>query len=288
MSRFEACLAHTLLEESGEVQTPGAPFKRGRYSYMNHPADPGGATMMGVTHRVYDAWRHSQGLPSRDVKMIEDDEIRAIYKAQYWDLVKGDELPAGVDLAVFDFGVNSGPVQAIRSLQRTLGVTIDGHLGVATLAAVSSADPKTLVDAYMDARVAFGRSLKNYLPFKNGWETRWTRIRAAALAMVQGVTPVVETVVAEPPAPRAVDPAPKPWGPWAKVSGYLTAGGAAIGSSFDKVWNWAGDVVHAVGDLTPLKSLLTEVGANSRAIIVSLLAAAGIKVAIGKLKGDQT
>lgn len=285
MSRFDECLLHVLLEESGEVQT-GLPYKRGKYSYMNHPADPGGATMMGITHRVYDAWRTSRGMPVRDVRQIEDSEIAAIYREQYWKLVRGDELPAGLDLAVFDFGVNSGPVQAIRSLQRALGVNIDGQLGVATIAACKAADAATLLDKYMDGREAFGRSLKNYLPFRNGWETRWQRIRKAAAAMIDGHPAPVAVAAADivPPAPKAMEDKPQPWGPWATVTGYASAILAAISTVVEPVFKLATEAINALKDLGPLKSAFVEAGANARAIGAGVLVAA-ITRALTKLRG---
>lgn len=180
---FSECLLQTLREESGEVQA-GRPYVRGKWSFMDHPADPGGATMMGITHRVYDAWRTIRGLPSRDVREIEDGEIDAIYYENYWQPIRGDELPNGVDLALFDFAVNSGPGTAVKKLQACLGVTIDGQLGVATMLAIHSANPQNLVERLMAARRAYCRNLKNYAPFAKGWAARWGRIEASALARV--------------------------------------------------------------------------------------------------------
>src|SRR3990167_8354222 len=87
--------------------------------------DPGGLTRNGVTWATYDAFRISKGLPKRSVKLITNAEVTEIYK-QFWDNVRGDDLPSGLDWAVFDFGVNSGPGRAIKELQRVLGVKVDG------------------------------------------------------------------------------------------------------------------------------------------------------------------
>jgi lysozyme family protein len=127
--RFTACLAETLRWEGG---------------WSNDPYDPGGATMRGVIQRVYDGWRDGQRLPRRSVRLIEDGELQAIYRANYWALVRGDELPAGVDLAVFDAGVNCGPGTAVRMLQQALGggLKADGHIGPATMAAVARTYPE--------------------------------------------------------------------------------------------------------------------------------------------------
>lgn len=183
VDRFEICLAETLRWESGEVQTPGAPIKRGRFSYANDPHDPGGPTMVGVIQRVYDGWRNTMGLARRPVRQIEDHEVRAIYRQNYWNLVRGDELPPGLDLAVFDFGVNSGCSRSVKYLQRLVGVTADGAIGARTLAAVANHDPEALVRRLMAERRTFVRQIKTYWRFGRGWETRLAAVERAALAM---------------------------------------------------------------------------------------------------------
>jgi lysozyme family protein len=167
--RFALCLAETLKWEGG---------------WSNHPADPGGATNRGVIQRVYNAWRTKQGLPIRSVREIEESEIQAIYRQNYWNLVRGDEQPAGIDLAVFDFCVNAGPSQAIKSLQRVLGVTRDGHLGAATMAAIATADPGDLVTKYTDERERFYRVLPTFPVFGKGWVRRADGVEHACLAML--------------------------------------------------------------------------------------------------------
>lgn len=214
MSRFHECLALTLREESGEIQPVGGPYVRGRYSFMNHPKDPGGATMMGVTHRVYAAYRRSMGRPPQDVREVTDEEIEAIYRHNYWEVVAGDSLPRGLDLAVFDFAVNSGPHRAITKLQSVLGVKVDGLLGIATFAAAAEAEPDDLIRRYMQARRDFCRRIPHYPSFKNGWTRRWDRIEAASIlraAEVEPTTPPPIPVVdagPEIPAPRAIEEAP--------------------------------------------------------------------------------
>lgn len=168
--RFAACLAQTLRWEGG---------------YSNDPYDPGGATMCGVIQRVYDGFRAQHGLPPRHVREIGQPEIVAIYRDNYWRLVQGDELPAGVDLAVFDFGVNSGPARAIKALQRIVGVVADGHIGAATIAAARGRDPAQIVRSLQDERRRFVRQIKHYWRFKNGWERRIDGVEIAALAMTQ-------------------------------------------------------------------------------------------------------
>lgn len=126
---FDRALPHVLIHEGGKV---------------NHPKDPGGRTNRGITQRVYNAWRSKSNRPPRDVYQIDDMEVAAIYRFQYWDAVMGDRLPEGVGYVVFDGAVNSGPKQSIKWLQRALGSiytgAIDGVMGTITLDAVAAYD----------------------------------------------------------------------------------------------------------------------------------------------------
>ena len=150
--------------------------------YVNHPKDPGGATNKGVTQAVYDAWRRKHGKPARSVRFIETTELEGIYRKDYWDAISGDELPDGVDYAVFDFAVNSGINRASRYLQRAVGVAEDGKIGPKTLDAVSMHNPKILVNRLCDARMAFLRGLGTFPVFGKGWTRRVADVRAKALA----------------------------------------------------------------------------------------------------------
>lgn len=154
-NNFEKALALVLEHEGG---------------YVNHPKDPGGATMKGVTQAVYDAYRKMRGRGPQSVKFISNEELRAIYKFQYWDKVQGDFLPSGLDYAVFDFAVNSGVTRAAKYLQAVVGVTQDGQIGARTLAAITS--PVAAINALCDRRMGFLRSLKNWLTFGKGWKKR--------------------------------------------------------------------------------------------------------------------
>jgi lysozyme family protein len=140
--------------------------------YVNHPKDPGGATNMGVTQRVYDSYRRKQRQAERSVRAITSDEVADIYKAQYWDAVKADDLPSGVDYAVFDYGVNSGTKRAIMELQRVVGATVDGILGLQTLAKTQEMDAFEIIEQLCRRRMAFLRGLKHWKTFGNGWTAR--------------------------------------------------------------------------------------------------------------------
>lgn len=211
-AKFATCLAETLKWEG---------------NFSNHPHDPGGPTMKGVIQRVYDGYRDAKGLKRQPVRKISDRELEDIYRENYWNLVRGDELPDGVNLAVFDFGVNSGPSRAIRYLQAAAGVKQDGHLGAATLAAVDKADPVELIGKIMAGRRRFIRQIKTYPTFGKGWERRCKGIEAAALAMAEGVARPVPQPDSEVQA-RATDDA-KPASN--SVVGTIVGAGGAVGGA---------------------------------------------------------
>ena len=149
--------------------------------YSNHPRDPGGATMKGVTQRVYDAWRRKHSLAPRSVRYLEQNELEAIYKHDYWDKVHGDDLPSGVDLAVFDLAVNSGVSRAAKMLQACAGVAQDGIIGPATLAAVRH-NPKCHI-ALCDRRLAFLQRLGTWSTFGKGWGARVADVKRKSIAL---------------------------------------------------------------------------------------------------------
>jgi lysozyme family protein len=171
--------------------------------YVNHPRDPGGATNKGVTQRTYDAYRARINQPRQDVRSISHFEVRTIYKQQYWDAVQADHLPHGVAYCVFDAAANSGPGQAARWLQRSVGAGVDGVVGNETIAAARRADRSHTINAYCDMRLAFMKRLKHWGAFKNGWTRRVSEVRAQSLAWAaaKDVHASTETV-----QPKAIGP----------------------------------------------------------------------------------
>ncbi len=136
---------------------------------MYHPRDPGGATDRGVTQRTFDAWNLKQGKPKRPVRWITKHVVEQINEFQYLDAVRAADLPAGLDYAMADYAVNSGPGRAAKDLQRTLGVQVDGVIGVQTLAAVTKADTAGLIQHLCKRRMRFLGGLKHWDTFKGGW-----------------------------------------------------------------------------------------------------------------------
>lgn len=143
--------------------------------FANHPLDPGGATMRGVTQRTYDAFRRLRGFPLQSVRYISDEEVERVYRDNYWKLVRGDELPAGLDYALFDFAVNSGVSRAIKFLQAGLAVGIDGVIGDETLGmAIAKAvlNEELIINNLCADRMRFVRGLKTFATFGKGWTRR--------------------------------------------------------------------------------------------------------------------
>lgn len=176
---FEKCMPVVLRYEGG---------------FSNHPRDPGGVTLEGIIQRVYDGFRDRNNKPRRPLtpqmrataEWIA--ERNAIYRAQYWNAIRGDELPAGVDLAVFDGAVNSGPFQSIKWLQRALGnVEVDGQLGEATLAALTLCNDHDALIADMESRrLGMLRNLSTWDAFGKGWQSRVVNVKAIGQAWATG------------------------------------------------------------------------------------------------------
>ena len=175
--RFARCLDHVLAHEGG---------------YVDHPRDPGGATNMGITHKTLARWRKVTPwwkLAKAEVRALTRAEARDIYRALYWLPAHADEMPAGLDLAMFDFAVNSGPVRAIKTLQAILKVKADGVYGPLTRAAAKSRTPAELIAALCNSRIGFLQRLATFADFGKGWTRRVTTIRTAALEMAGASLP---------------------------------------------------------------------------------------------------
>lgn len=167
-STYPAAMSHLRRDEGG---------------YVNHPRDPGGATNYGVTQAVYDRYRRRVGHPPRSVKLITEAEVATIYKTQYADKVRYDDLPAGVDYATFDAAVNSGVSRGAKWLQLSVGATADGVVGNQTVAKANAADPVSTVKAICARRLSFVGSLKTWTTFGRGWSRRIAGVEANGVAM---------------------------------------------------------------------------------------------------------
>jgi len=151
-------------------------------NFSNHPKDPGGMTNLGVTQRVWEEWV-GHPVSEKEMRALTPAIVAPMYKKKYWDKVHGDDLPSGVDLAVFDFAVNSGPGRAAKMLQKVLGVTEDGAIGPQTLVKAVSIDSSKLIADYNAARLAFLQALPTWATFGNGWGRRVAEVTTEATNM---------------------------------------------------------------------------------------------------------
>lgn len=183
-ANFARCLAHVLKSEGG---------------WADHPSDPGGATMKGITIGTYRDWK-GRAVTKAELRAISDAEVAEIYRRNYWNAVRGDDLPAGLDLVAFDAAVNSGVSRGARWLQQAVGVAADGKVGPQTVAAAKAAHAEVVIDRACDIRLGFLRGLKTWSTFGTGWGRRVESVRETATAMI--ATPI--PVLPEPePAPVA-------------------------------------------------------------------------------------
>lgn len=246
-SRMHACLALVLQEETSYRQDAGGPYVRKMISGddgLRHPAyldpgpcmlrtyrnrlvnvptkpdgcafdddphDTGGRTSMGILQREYDKWRSLRGLPCQDVWRIADHEVDAIFGEQYWQPLRCDEMPAGVDYAMVDFGFHCGIGKAAEKLQRLLGVKVDRHIGLSTLDALRRADAAEVVRELTREREAYHRASRTFWAHGRNWLQRTARVQARALAMVSAPTfAIADATPAAPPSPDPGTPSPSP------------------------------------------------------------------------------
>ena len=166
---FESALEHVLVHEGG---------------WANHPRDPGGATMKGVTLATFR--RHFGPRKTKnDLRNITDKQLQKVYKTGYWSKCKCDQLPAGVDYAVFDAAVNSGPGRSAKWLQAAVGAKQDGGIGPKTLEKVKQHNPLQILDDMCDRRLAFLQSLDTWSDFGRGWGRRVEGVRKTARKMAE-------------------------------------------------------------------------------------------------------
>ena len=165
---FEQCMGWLLEHEGG---------------YINHPSDPGGETNLGVTRAVYEQYVGRQVMDG-EMKGLTHDDVYPIYKENYWDRLRGDDLPSGVDFCTFDWGVNSGTSRAAKALQRIVGVEQDGGIGPMTLQAALEVEPIKIIEQMHHMRDGFYRDLSTFDTFGRGWIRRNDETKEQALNLL--------------------------------------------------------------------------------------------------------
>lgn len=165
---FEKCLEKILHAEGG---------------YVWHPRDPGGETNLGITKRVYQEWGGK-----KNMKDLTEEDVAPIYEKNYWFKAKCYQLPSGLDLAVFDWAVNSGVGRAVKKLQKMIGTVADGGIGPNTLKTldeyIEHHGLATTIENYKNIRQSFYESLSTFNTFGKGWTRRNNETLEAALKML--------------------------------------------------------------------------------------------------------
>lgn len=181
--------------------------------WSDDPADGGGATMWGVTHRVYDAYRASKGLPRQSVRLITRSEALDIYYNDYWLLTNCNTLFAGVDLAVYDASVNSGPGRGRKWLSMAIG----------------SNDDSLTVKRICGARLSFVHGLSNWGRFGRGWSRRIADVQATgvkwALAAMKLETPTIAEQLQDEATSKSIQSAKQNKGAGGAGGGAVMVGG---------------------------------------------------------------
>lgn len=237
--------------------------------YSNRKTDKGGPTKYGITASTLAAWRNVARVSNEDVRGLTLDEAAQIYSTNYWRQSGGDDLPAGLDYAAFDFGINSGPNRAVKVLQQVIGVPADGWIGAKTLAAVNAypGGVEKLIRDYCDARMTFLRQIKGptgWVANGRGWTIRVTGkdprgewkdqpgVIGNALSLAAGTHVEDGTLPSVEGAPeggdaKAIPPAPKSWlDPGvilSSISGILGPLGVVFSGSGPVQWALAAGIV---------------------------------------------
>ena len=152
--------------------------------FVNHPKDPGGMTNLGVTKKVWEEFIGRE-VDEREMRALTPDVVKPLYKKNYWDKIKGDQLPSGVDYAAYDLAVNSGTGRAAKYLQRIAGVPDDGVIGPKSMDAILACDPVETVDAICDMRLDFLQRLPTWNTFGKGWGRRVEEVKAIGTQMAK-------------------------------------------------------------------------------------------------------
>jgi len=150
--------------------------------YVNDPRDPGGRTNMGVTQRAWESYLN-RSVTEAEIRGLTREVIKPFYKAMYWDKLKGDQLPAGVDYAAYDLAVNSGVGRAAKYLQEIAGVVVDGAIGPKSMEAIAACDPQEMVDALCGMRLEFLQRLPTFGTYGKGWSIRVAEVKEKATSM---------------------------------------------------------------------------------------------------------
>ena len=150
--------------------------------FVNHPNDSGGMKSLGVTKTTLEEY-WGREVTELEMRSLTPDEVAPLYKAKYWDAIRGDDLASGLDWACFDWCVNSGSRRPAQALQRIVSAKPDGKIGTKTLQAIAKSDPLLIVEKLHDSRQNLYESLRTFPTFGKGWTRRNKETMEQAISM---------------------------------------------------------------------------------------------------------
>lgn len=122
--------------------------------------------------------------PELDIRNLTQSQAEEIYKQEYWVKSKCDWLPDALSVAVFDYSIHSGTIQAIKDLQKALGVRADGVVGNQTLGACNSQPIKQVLERYFDNRLDYMIHCKGWTKYCKGWINRWCAVKKVCESLI--------------------------------------------------------------------------------------------------------
>jgi lysozyme family protein len=249
---FDQALAHIFREEGGLADDGN---------------DPGGLTHFGITLPTLATYRGGD-VRRADLLALTREEAGAIYRRLYWDQIRGDDLPSGLDLFLFDFAVNSGPRRAIKMIQSLVGTDVDGVIGPKTLAAIERHDSAETIHELYKARMKFLKSLSVWRYFGKGWTKRNDRIRKAALSwvLVKSESTMIERTLGMNDALEATKTALQSRTIWANMIGLASLGLSFFGYGALDVGGLTDAVLQTIAAGSFIASTLFRVTAKKRIV----------------------
>jgi len=153
--------------------------------FVDNSADPGGATMKGITLDNYRIFKKNSHLTINDLKNISNADVHDIYLNNYWNPARCSDLPSGIDYCVFDFAINAGVGRSIKTIQKCVGADVDGVLGSITISLIKQANPTILINQFSNEKEAFYQNIVANKPsqsvFLKGWLNRIDQVKQRAL-----------------------------------------------------------------------------------------------------------
>lgn len=171
-AQFDTCLSFTLGQEGG---------------FADNPDDPGGATFKGITLASLREYLRDPDATVEDLRALDQATIAKFYRSKFWNEMQCGVLPPGVDLMIFDHGVNVGQARPVPMLQDIVGVRADGKVGPHTLAAIGTWSVSSLIGALRASQETYYRGLEKFPIFGNGWLNRLSRRYTASMRLTQRV-----------------------------------------------------------------------------------------------------